>query len=429
MKHAADLLVNNCGQLLTLASTDGKPRVGSALGDLAMVRNGALAAQGGKIVAAGPREMVESAVDLSPGAEVLDAGGAVVMPGFVDCHTHVVFGKSRSREYALKMTRTAAEIERMGITTGIPASILMTRDSSEEELFAQASDRLMRMLACGTTTAESKSGYGISWPDELKMLTVNRRLNEELPLEIVSTFVGAHDFPPEIDREDPSARDAYIRELTGEMIPRTAQEKLAEFCDVYCDIGYYTADEAETVLRSGMDHGLKPRIHTDAYKNIGGSTLAAELPAVSADHLNYTTGDEMKRMADAGVIGVLLPALDFAVAHPDPVDARAFADAGVTLALGTNLNPGNWTESMQLVMQFACRNYHMSPEEAMLAATVGGARVLGREKRIGALAPRMQADIQLWNIPSFEDLIYRIGNNAVRTVIKAGRVVVRSERT
>jgi imidazolonepropionase len=259
------------------------------------------------------------------------------------------------------------------------------------------------------------------------MLEVNSRLSHAQPIELISTFLGAHDFPPEIDRENKSQRERYVNELTEEMIPQVAEEGLAEFCDVYCDTGYYTAAESEQILRRGIDYGLAPRIHTDAYKNIGGGSLAADLPAVSADHLNYISPAEMKGMAEKGVVGVILPALDFAVAHPDPVRPRPMIEAGMTIALGTNLNPGNWTESMQLVMQFACRNYHMSPEEAMLAATVGAARVLGREDRIGALAPGMQADIQLWDIPSFEDLIYRIGNNSVVMVIKEGRIVIRRE--
>jgi imidazolonepropionase len=243
-------------------------------------------------------------------------------------------------------------------------------------------------------------------------------------VDVVSTFLGAHDFPPEMDRENPSRRSDYIHDLVHEMIPRVAEEGLASFCDVYCDVGYYTAGESETVLRAGMDNGLAPRIHTDAYANIGGSSLAATLPAVSADHLNYTSENEMCRMAESGVVGVVLPALDFAVAHPHPCEARPMIEAGMTLALGTNLNPGNWTESMQLVMQLACRNHGMAPEEAMLAATTGAARAVRRDDQIGCLAEGYAADIQIWDLPSFEDVIYRIGHNAVWMVIKNGKRVV-----
>ena len=415
-KIKADLLIDNAAEVITCVST--------ADDSLGRISNGVVAVADGRILATGTRSAVEQHIDLS-GADVVNAEGKIIAPGFVDCHTHLVFGRSRVKEYALKMTHSVAEIEATGLKTGIPASIEMTREATEEELFSGAMDRLKRMLRYGTTTIESKSGYGISWPDELKILRVNQRLDQAQPMEVVSTFLGAHDFPPEIDRENPEQRAAYIRELTEEMMPRVAEKNLAEFCDIYCDVGYYTAEESATVLKGGMQHGLAPRIHTDAYANIGGSSLAAELPAISADHLNYPTPEEMRRMAEAGVVGVVLPALDFAVAHPDPFKARPMIEAGMTLALGTNLNPGNWTESMQLVMQLACRNHGMSPEEAMLAATTGAAKAIRREQHIGCLAQGFQADIQIWDLPCFEDIIYRIGNNATWMVIKNGTIVVR----
>ncbi len=414
-KTKADLLIDNALELITCVSTQSDP--------LGRIPNGAIAIADGRIIAADLRDKLKERVDLSD-AEIIDAAEKIVAPGFVDCHTHLIFGRSRAQEYALKMTHSAKQIEAMGLKTGIPASIEMTRETTEDNLFISALDRLKRMLRYGTTTVESKSGYGIRWPDELKMLRVNQRLAQAQPMDIVSTFLGAHDFPPDMDREDSNQRRAYIRELTDEMIPRVAEERLAEFCDIYCDLGYYTAGESETVLRAGMDNGLAPRIHTDAYANIGGSTLAAALPTISADHLNYTSADEMRRMAKTGVVGVVLPALDFAVAHPNPFDARPMLDAGMTLALGTNLNPGNWTESMQLVLQLACRNHGMAPEEAMLAATTGAARAIQRENQIGCLSEGYQADIQIWDLPGFADIIYRIGNNAVWMVIKNGKVVV-----
>jgi imidazolonepropionase len=400
--------------------------VPSPSSQLGRIQDGAIAIADGNIVAVGPQPSVEERIDLSLATRI-DAGGKIVAPGFVDCHTHLVFGRSRALEYALRMTKSPKEIEAAGLRTGIAASIMMTREEKEEALFTGALDRLNRMMRYGSTTVEIKSGYGIRLADELKQLRVNRKLAEAQPVEVVSTFLGAHDFPPEIDREDPMAREAYIREVCEEMIPRVAEDGLAEFCDIYCDTGYYTAKESELVLESGMAHGLAPRIHTDAYANVGGSSLAARLPAVSADHLNYTSPEEMHRLAEAGVVGVVLPALDFAVAHPDPFDARAMLDAGMTLALGTNLNPGNWTESMQMVMQLACRNHGMSPQEAMLAATAGAARAVRRQDRVGCLAEGFQADLQLWDLPTFEDVIYRIGHNAVSMVLKKGTLVV--ERT
>jgi imidazolonepropionase len=419
IKPKADLLIDNAIELITCVSTKTDP--------LGRIPNGAVAIADGRILATDLRTRLEERFDVTE-AKILDAHGKIVAPGFIDCHTHLIFGQSRVKEFALKMTRSIAEIEAMGLKTGIPASIAMTREAAEEDLFLGALDRLERMLWYGTTTVESKSGYGIRWSDEFKMLRVNQRLDKAQPVDVVSTFLGAHDFPPEIDRENSGKRKAYIRELTHEMIPRVAEEGLAEFCDIYCDVGYYTAEESETVLRAGMDNGLAPKIHTDGYANIGGSSLAAALPAVSADHLNYTSENEMRRMAESDVVGVVLPALDFAVAHPDPFEARSMFEAGMTLALGTNLNPGNWTESMQLVMQLACRNHGMAPEEAMLAATSGAARAIQRDEEIGCLAEGYTADIQIWDLPSFEDVIYRIGHNAVGTVIKNGKIVVENKR-
>ena len=419
MTPKIDLYIHGTSEMITCV-----PRQDDTVG---RIEDGAIAISDGRIVAVGKRSQLEGELDLSTAMRI-DARGRILAPGFVDCHTHLVFGRSRVKEYALKMTMTSAEIEASGLKTGIPASIEMTREEGEDALFNSALDRLNRMIRYGTTTVESKSGYGIRLDDELKQLRVNKRLNTVSPIEVISTFLGGHDFPPEIDRTDPIARNDYIRELTEEMIPRVAKEGLAEFCDIYCDTGYYTVEESETILRSGITHGLLPRIHTDAYANIGGSSLAAALPAVSADHLNYTSRKEMTLLAEAGVVGVVLPALDFAVKHPDPFNARPMLDAGMTLALGTNLNPGNWTESMQIVMQFACRNHGMSLEEAMLAATTGAARAVNRSTSIGRLAAGYQADLQLWDLPCFEDIIYRTGNNAVVLVMKNGKIAVDLEQ-
>ena len=273
------------------------------------------------------------------------------------------------------------------------------------------------MLRYGTTTLESKSGYGLSLGQEVKMLKVNSWLQANQVVDIVSTFLGAHDFPPHVTRE------RYLDELEFEMIPFVAQNHLAEFCDVYCDEGYYTVAETARILNAGRDAGLKPKIHVDAYANIGGADLAAELPVISADHLNFTQPPEMKKLADAGVTGVVMPGLDFSVRHPRPFNARAMFDEGMTLALATDMCPGCWVESMQFVMQLACRLYEFSPAEALLAATLGGACAVGLDEDRGSLEPGKLADLQIWDIPSFEDVIYRIGSNAVEAVVKRGHLI------
>ncbi|SDP64332.1 imidazolonepropionase [Desulforhopalus singaporensis] len=410
---AADLVIQGAREVVTCEPGPHNP--------LGIISEGVVAVVGGKIMAVGRSDEVRARMDLS-GARILDIKGQTLAPGFVDCHTHVVFGGSRAREFSLKMTKSAAQIEAMGIQTGIPASIAMTRAAHEEHILADSLARVQRMFCCGSTTIESKTGYGISVRDEDRLLKINSLLQLRAKADIVSTFTGAHDFPPEIDRNDPAARKRYMDLLINEMIPKAGDEGLAEFCDVYCDDGYYTAEESRVILKAGMDHGLVPRIHTDAYANIGGSTMAAHLPTLTADHLNYTTKAEMALLAENKVIGVVLPALDFAVAHPDPVKAADLIEAGVTIALGTNLNPGNWTESMQLVMQLACRNHGLTLEQAILAATLDAARALGREKRIGSISPGKVADLQVWDITSLEDIIYRLGHNAVTTVIKSGDI-------
>lgn len=404
-KPQADLLIRG-GTVLTCV-----PRAGDPIG---RVPDGVIAIAGERILAVGAAAEVAAQVDASH-ARVLYATGQVVTPGFVDSHTHLVFGGSRVQEYAARMTHSAAEVWALGIPQGIQASIAMTRAASTEELVASAAARLTGMFFAGTTTVEIKSGYGLTLADELRMLEVGRRLGEMVPADVINTFLGAHDFPPEL------SRGRYIDLVVNEMIPAVAERDLAEFCDVYCDDGYYTVAESRRILEAGMAAGLQPKIHTDAYADIGGAIMAAELGVVSADHLNYTAPAAARRLAKTGVVGVVMPALDWAVAHTRPFDARMLLDQGLPLALATDLCPACWAESMQFVMQLACRLYRFSPDEALLAATIGGARALGLADR-GVLVPGKLADLQVWDVPTVEDVIYRLGNNAIAMMVKRGRV-------
>jgi len=401
--------------LLLIHLTEALTCVPAANNPVGRIANAAIAIEGERIVAVGP-ETVVRAQFAAHSPQLVDCAGHLAAPGFVDSHTHVVFGGSRVREYAARMTRTAAEVKALGLPTGILATVSMTRAASVDELTEGAAARLRRMLAHGITTVESKSGYGLTVADELKMLAVNRRLAEVVPLDLVSTFLGAHDFPPEVERE------RYVELIIHEMLPRVAEGRLAEFCDVFCDDGYYTVEQMRRILEAGRAHGLKLKAHVDQYSALGGSELCAELGVVSADHLNFTERPTMRRLAEAGVVGVLMPIIDFAVKHPRPFDARAMLDEGMTLALATDICPGGWVESMFLVMQFACRQHRFSPEEALLAATLGGARACALTDR-GTLAPGQLADIQLWDVPSFEEVIYRIGYNPVSVVYKRGKAV------
>ncbi len=404
----ADLIIGGAAEMVTC-----QPRGGDPLGRL---RDGWLAAAGGRIVAVGSREEVAAAVDVSQ-ARRIDATGMIVAPGFVDCHTHLVFAGSRAKEYAFRLRGSADQWRGMGNLSGIPATVAMTRAAGAEELRAQSRDRLERMLKFGSTTVESKSGYGLSLEDEIRQLEVNRALAESQPATVVSTLLAAHDFPPE------KTRERWVDEIVAEMIPAVAQGRLAEFCDVYCDEGYFSPAQTRRILTAGMDNGLRPKIHADAYSPSGGADLAAELGAVSADHLNHTTPEQMSRLAAAGVTAVLMPALDFAVRHPRPFDAGAMRRAGLRLALATDLCPACWVEGMHLVMVLACRLYGLSLEEALLAATVGGAWALGRQDELGSLAVGKACDAQIWRLPMLEELIYRLDHLPIAGVIKNGRVV------
>ena len=406
-KPHADLLVQG-GLVLTCAGR------GDPADSVGRIADGVVAIAGERILAVGPAAEVAAQVDVTA-TRVLDAMGKVVAPGFVDSHTHLVFGGSRVQEYAARMTRSAAEVRGLGIPTGIQATMSMTRGASTEELVAGTAARLAGMFRAGTTTVEIKSGYGLNVAAELRMLEVGRLLGRTGPVDVVNTFLGAHDFPPELSRE------RYIDVVIHEMLPEVMRRGLAEFCDVYLDTGYYTVAESRRILEAGRAAGMQLKVHTDAYADLGGAFLAAELGVVSADHLNYTTPEAARALAAAGVIAVVLPALDWAVAHPRPFDGRMLLDQGLTLALATDLCPGCWAESLQFVMQLACRLYRFSPEEALLAATVGGARALGLADR-GLLAPGKLADLQVWDVPTLEDVIYRLGNNAVSAVVKRGRV-------
>jgi imidazolonepropionase len=374
-----------------------------------------IAIGGERIIALGSPAELARRVDTTA-AEVLDVSGKIVAPGFVDCHTHLVFGGSRVQEYAARMTMEPSQVRDLGIPSGIRATVAMTRRESVDSLTASATQRVQRMFRHGTTTLESKSGYGLSLAEEIKQLEVNQRLQASQPVDVVSTFLGAHDFPPELRRKE------YVELLTKEMIPKVADLGLAEFCDVYCDEGYYTAQESRSILEAGLRAGLKPKIHVDAYADIGGAAVAAELAVVSADHLNYTDHLALRRLAEAGATGVAMPGLDFAVRHPRPVDARAILAEDVTLALATDLCPVCWLESMQVVMQLACRQHRLAPAEALYAATSGAARALGLQGDRGSLEPGKLADIQVWDLPTFEDVVYRLGRNAVTMVVKRGKV-------
>ncbi|MDD4836084.1 MAG: imidazolonepropionase [Dethiosulfovibrio sp.] len=410
MKKNADLFVLNAKQLIRYSDSKGD--------SLEVLENGALAIKDGRILAIGDTEEIRGAFALDEGV-VVDASGKVVVPGFVDCHTHLVFAGSRVDEYSGRIQGwTSEEFKKRGIKTGIMATVDVTRNATKEGLFDQSSDRLKNMILAGTTTVESKSGYGLSLESELAMLEVNLMLREAFPVRVVSTFLGAHGWPEDIPKK------SYMELLKKEMIPAVAERELADFCDIWCDDGHYTAEECREILEAGLSHGLRPKIHTGAYSYIGGADLAGEMSMVSADHLNYTPRAALKKLAMADVVGVLLPGIDFAVDHPRPFDPGPMVEEGLSLALATNCCPGCWCESMHFIMSLACRRHSLSPVMALKAATLGGAMALGLDDEVGSIEVGKVADLQIWGVSRFEDVVYRLGGNVVDKVIKDGRVIV-----
>jgi imidazolonepropionase len=405
-----DLLIEHAAELLTCAP-DAADLVGR-------IPDGAVACAGERIVAVGPTDAVRRLVD-ARAATVVDATGQLVMPGFVDSHTHVVFGGSRVEEYTARLTGAdLSALAARGVAVGIGGTVALTRLMSVDDLAEATLPRLREMLAAGTTTVESKSGYGLSTDAELKMLQVNRQLAGAQPVELVSTFLGAHASPPDVPRE------RYLDEIITEMLPAVAQAGLAEYCDAFCEQGYFTIDETRAVLEAGLAHGLKPKLHLDQYAPSGAAQLAAELGATSVDHLNFTPPEDLLRLAAAGVVGVAMPAIDFAVAHPRPIDVRALLDAGLTVALATDICPGCWLPSMQFLINLACRLHGISPAEALRASTLSGALALDRGHELGSLEVGKLADVLIMNVARHEDLAYRLGRNAVELVVKRGRIVV-----
>lgn len=411
----ADLVISHAEELLTCAA--------NAIDLVGLIKDGSVAIAGDRIIAVGTTSAVATRVDMSR-ARLINATGKVVLPGFVDAHTHVVFGSSRVDEYVAKLTDGDLNVLRIaGAPVGIHGTVDRTRHLSVDELIESTLPRLREMLAAGTTTVESKSGYGLTVESELTLLRANQQMATLQPIDVVSTFMGAHGVSQGTSRED------YVALIVEEMLPRVAEERLAEFNDVWCDAGQFTLEETTRILDVGRQLGLTPKMHLDQLSHTGAATLAAELGCVSVDHLNHTTVAEMRQLAKAGVTAVAMPGIDFATAHHPPVDCRQIVASGMRLALATDICPGGWIPSMQLIIALACRLHGLSPAEAIRAATIGGAHALSREREIGSIDVGKQADLLILDVARHEDLAYKIGRNAVEKVLKGGRIVVEREVT
>jgi imidazolonepropionase len=410
----SDLIVHHADQLITCA---GAPRRGREQGTLDVVTDGAVASLDGRIVYAGPSGALAGHVSPLPGVRQIDARGKSIVPGFVDAHTHAMFAGDRREELRRRLSGVSyAHIAAEG--GGIVATVAATRAATEAELVASTCGRLDEMLACGTTTCEIKSGYGLTVESELKMLRAVAALRASQPIELIPTFMGAHEVPLEFR----ARRDAYVDLVVNEMIPAVAAERLAQWCDVFCETGVFTPEESTWILEAGARAGLAPRIHADELGASGGSIVAARVGARSADHLIFVPQDGIAAMAAAGVTATLLPNAAFYLKLGRYAPARELIAAGVPVALATDVNPGGgFSPSMPFAMTLACFAMHMTFEEALVAATINGAWSLNRADRVGSLEPGKLMDAVL--IDGEPINLIRIGASSIAAVIKSGRIV------
>ncbi|TMQ26529.1 MAG: imidazolonepropionase [Candidatus Rokuibacteriota bacterium] len=407
----ADLIVGNLAELVTC-----EPSLGE--GPLGLIANGALAAADGRVVWVGPQSRLASEVTLTLGGRRLDGRGAVAVPGFVDSHTHLVFAGSREREYAMRAAgATYQQIAAAG--GGILATVAATRAASVDELVNLGLPRLRAALAHGTTTLEVKSGYCLNPAGEVKMLEAIRRLDELQAVDLHANFCGAHEVPPEYK----GRTDAYVDVVVKEMLPAVATARLARYVDVFCEEGVFSIEQSRRILEMGARHGLRAKFHADEFVTLGGAELAAEIGALSADHLLKARPEGVARMKEAGVTAALLPGTAFFLGLPY-APARTFLATGVRLALASDFNPGSSMGlNLQLVMTMAVSQMKLSPEEALLGVTLHAAHAMGLEADVGSLAPGKLCDVALTDGPNWRYLSYFYGVNHVRAVLKRGRLV------
>lgn len=412
--------IKHATQLATLTSERKGPRSKEAMSELGLIEDGSIWMESGLIQAVGTtKELEKLYADRMHEAEVFDATGHLVTPGLVDPHTHVVYGGSREREFEMRL-EGATYMDIMNAGGGIHATTRMTREASEEELMEQTTRRLDSFLAHGVTTVEGKSGYGMNLETELKQLRVMKKLQEEHPIDLVPTFMGAHAVPKDYKGRE----DEFVDHLINDMLPIVSEEKLAEFNDVFCEKGVFTPEQSERILKAGKKYGLIPKIHADEIEPYGGAELAAKIGAISAEHLLKASDEGITAMAKSGTIACLLPATALYL-REEAAPGRRMVDEGVAVAISTDCNPGSSpTTSMPLVMNLACISMRLTPAEALTAATYNAACAINRQERVGSLEVGKQADVVLWNVENYQELQYLFGVNHVKTVWKNGVQVV-----
>ena len=414
-----DLVIYHANELVTMNTIFGAPRRGKDMSELAIINDGGVAIKDDRIIFVGSTEELVSKYPPEKITREIDASNKLVTPGFVDPHTHIIFEGTRENEFSLKLKgKSYLDILKEG--GGILKTVRETRNASLEKLVENGKNILNRMMSHGTTTLEAKSGYGLTTESEIKMLTAAKILNEEHPIDIVSTFLGAHAIPPEYDNRT----DDYVDLIISEMIPDVVKKNLAEFCDVFCERGIFSINQTRKILNTAKRYGLIPQIHIDEIIDTNGAKLAADLNAIQAGHLLKSNPDGLKEMAEADVIATLLPGTPFCLMSNEYAPARKMIDLGIPVALATDLNPNCWIESMQMIIALACYNMRLSPAEALTASTINSASALQRQDEIGSLEVGKKADLIIFDVPNSNFLPYKLGVNLVSIVVKNGKVVV-----
>lgn len=416
---SASLLITGASQILTLRGS--VPRRGSSLSRLSIEKHGAILVSQGRIAAIGSRSRVEKLPEAKR-ADKLDVGGRVILPGFVDSHTHLIHAASRAEEYELKMQGASyEEITRKG--GGILNSVKKLRAATASALKQRARAALAQFASYGTTTVEAKSGYGLDVASELKILQLLRELNAEQPLELISTFLGAHVVPAEF-RGQASGAEKYIALILEQMLPEIVNSGLAEFCDVFCDRGAFTRSQSKRILSEAQRHGLTPRLHAEQLSRTGATSLAVELHAASCDHLEKINDADIRALAKSRTVATLLPGCDFHLGWKNYAPARKLIQAGAIVALATDYNPGTSpTVSMPMILSLACTQLRMTPAEAITAATINPAYSLRREKEIGSLEKGKRADLAVFEVEDYRETPYYFGMNLCWLTMKDGQII------
>jgi len=416
----ATTIIQNIGQLVTVHSPGHVgPRGGQLMSDLGIIEHGAIAFSGPRIIAVDQANRLLKRVKQTRQTRVIDAEGRLVTPGLVDPHSHPVFAGNRANEFEMRLAgKSYLDIASAG--GGIKSTVRETRKASPQKLFENGKNTLMDMLKWGTTTIEGKSGYGLNTAAEIKMLKVLKLLDRELPIEIVTTFLGAHEIPEEFaDRSD-----EYVALVCGEMIPTVASQGLAEFCDVFCEKGVFSPKQSRIILQTAQAFGLKIKLHADQLHNTGGAELAAEFGAVSADHLDCVGNEGIHLLKKAGVIPVLLPGSILVLDIKRKAPARQMIEYGLPVAIGTDFNPGSSPiQSLPVAMSLACIEFKMTPAETLCAATLNAAYAVDRGDKLGSLTPGKLADAVIWEAENYREIPYWFAKNLVHKIFKNGKRV------